>query len=249
MPTPQSVRLAGKTTSAAEGVRAAPPRPASPHPVSTGAGPVTFLAALRPLLAAHGAAPDAAALLASYARAETEIEAGTYRPYRDVLAAVVVRLGEAYGFTPSPAEAATVAASVRDWPPFPDSHAALAALATRYRLVLLSNVDDDLVRPSLDALGVAFDAVFTAQRIGSYKPARRNFEFLIAHAGVPHQEMLHVAQSLFHDIVPTRELGLATAWVNRRHGRDGSGATPPALVRPDVEVPDLRSLAVRAGVA
>jgi 2-haloacid dehalogenase len=94
--------------------------------------------------------------------------------------------------------------------------------------------------------------VITAQQVGSYKPSRRNFEFAferIEGAGVPRDRILHVAQSLFHDHVPAKELGLATAWVDRRHDRPGSGATPPATATPDLAVPDMASLATLAAGA
>jgi 2-haloacid dehalogenase len=199
--------------------------------------------ALRPILEAHEVSFDRDALLELFGRAETEIEAGPYRPYREVLKAVLSRLGEAFGFEPSRDELESFGGSAGSWPAFPDSGQALRALAERYRLIILSNIDDDLFRSSQQILGVEFDRVFTAQQIGSYKPARRNFEYLIQHAGAPKEAILHVAQSLFHDIVPAREMGLSTVWVNRRQGLPGFGATPPAEAEADLEVPDLRSLA------
>lgn len=203
--------------------------------------------ALRPILETHGISVERDRLLELYGKAETEIEAGPYRIYREVLKAVLVKLGETLGFAPSPDDLNSFGMSVVDWPAFPDSSEALRALKDRYRLIILSNIDDDLFRSSEKTLGVEFDHIFTAQQIGSYKPARRNFEYLIRHAGVPPQKILHAAQSLFHDIAPARELGLATVWVNRRHGLFGFGATPPAEAEPDAEVPDLRSLAVLTG--
>jgi 2-haloacid dehalogenase len=204
-------------------------------------------AALQPILEAHkvSAVPDA--LLEFYGKVETEIEAGPYRPYREVLKAVLVKFGEAFGFAPSRDELDSFYTSVRNWPAFADSSQALRALATRYRLIILSNIDDDLFRFSQKILGVEFTHVFTAQQIGSYKPSRRNFEYLIRHAGAPQREILHVAQSLFHDIAPAKEIGLATVWVTRRQGLPGFGATPPAEAKPDLQVPDLRSLAVLTG--
>jgi 2-haloacid dehalogenase len=111
----------------------------------------------------------------------------------------------------------------------------------------LSNIDDDLFRFSQKLLEVEFDHVFTAQQIGSYKPSYQNFEYLIQHSGSPPHKILHVAQSLFHDIAPAKVMGLSTVWVNRRQGLMGSGATPPAEAAPDITVPDLRSLAVLTG--
>jgi 2-haloacid dehalogenase len=206
-----------------------------------------LLSALRPILETHNVSADHDTLLELFGKAETEIETGPYRPYREVLKAVLKRFGEVFGFEPSPDEMERFSTSVMHWPAFPDSSQALHALGTRYRLIILSNIDDDLFGFSQRILGVEFDHIFTAQQIGSYKPSRRNFEFLIQHAGVSLHEILHVAQSMFHDILPARAMGLSTVWVNRRRGLAGSGATPPAEAEPDLEVPDLRSLAVLTG--
>jgi 2-haloacid dehalogenase len=154
--------------------------------------------------------------------------------------------GERLGFVPSADERAALAASVGDWPPFPDTVEALQALADRFQLVILSNIDDDLFALSARHLGVAFAAIVTAQQVGSYKPDPRNFRALLARLDTAPDRVLHVAQSLFHDIAPANALGLTTVWVNRRHDRPGSGATPPATARPDLEVPDLRTLAHHA---
>ncbi|HEX5506558.1 MAG TPA: haloacid dehalogenase type II [Thermomicrobiales bacterium] len=202
-----------------------------------------ILATLRPLLARHDAMLTDDQILELYGEFEAAAEAGPYQPYRDVLAAVVDGFGARLGFNPTAAERDALAASVGDWPAFPDTVDALHALARRYRLAILSNVDDDLFAGSARRLGVDFAAVITAQQVGSYKPDRRNFRAALARLGVPADRVLHVAQSLFHDIAPAKDLGLATLWVNRRHDRPGFGATPPATARPDLEVPDLRTLA------
>jgi len=203
--------------------------------------------ALRPIIKTHEVKASHDELLALYGKAEIEIEAGPYRAYREVLKAVLNKIGDVLGFIPSRDELESFSMSVMNWPAFPDSVQSLRALAIKYRLIILSNVDDDLFHYSQKLLGVKFDHVFTAQQIGSYKPSRRNFEYLIQHAGVPKHKILHVAQSLFHDIAPAREMGFSTVWVNRRQGLSGSGATPPAEATPDLTVPDLRSLAVLAG--
>ncbi len=202
-----------------------------------------ILAALRPLLDRHGVAPTEDQILELYGELEAAAEAGPYQPYRAVLAAVVDGFGARLGFAPSPEERAAFAASVGDWPPFPDTVEALRSLARRFQLVILSNVDDDLFAGSARQLGVEFAAVITAQQVGSYKPDRRNFRFALERLGVPAGRVLHVAQSLFHDIAPAKEIGLTTVWINRRHDRPGSGATPAATAQPDLEVPDLRTLA------
>jgi 2-haloacid dehalogenase len=206
-----------------------------------------ILAALRPVLDRHRIALTDDQALELYGEFESAAEAGPYRPYRDVLAMVMDGFGERLGFAPSADERASLAASVGDWPPFPDTVAALRALARRFRLVILSNVDDDLFAGSAKRLGVEFAAVITAQQVGSYKPDPRNFRALLDRLDIPPDRVLHVAQSLFHDIAPAHALGLTTVWVNRRHDRPGSGATPPATARPDLEVPDLATLAHLTG--
>jgi 2-haloacid dehalogenase len=208
-----------------------------------------ILAALRPLLERHGVAPADEQVLELFGELEAAAEAGPYQPYRAVLAAVVDGLGARLGFAPTAAERAALAASVGDWPPFPDTVEALQSLARRFRLAILSNVDDDLFALTARHLPVDFAAVITAQQVGSYKPDRRNFQFALARLGVPADRVLHVAQSLFHDIVPAKELGLAAVWINRRHDRPGFGATPRAAAWPDLEVPDLRTLARLASEA
>ena len=203
--------------------------------------------ALRPILESHQVSADHHYLLELYGKAESEFEAGPYRPYRQVLKHVLSQIGDVLGFEPSRDELEGFSTSVMDWPAFTDSSQALRALATRYRLIILSNIDDDQIRYSQELLGIEFDGVFTAQQIGSYKPSRRNFEYLIQHAGVPQNKILHVAQSLFHDIAPAKAMGISTVWVDRRQGFAGFGATPPAEAAPDATVPDLRSLAVLTG--
>lgn len=205
-----------------------------------------ILAALRPLLAAHAQDLPDESILQTYASLEAEAERSPYRPYRDVLATVADGFGERLGFTPTPAERAALAASVPHWPPFPDTVAALQALARRFALIAVSNIDDNLFAASARRLQVPFTAAVTAEQAGSYKPAPRHFELALQRASVPKAQVLHVAQSLYHDIAPAQALGLATVWVNRRGGRPGFGATPPAQARPDLQVPDLATLAAAA---
>ncbi len=205
-------------------------------------------AALRPVLAAHGRLLAQEEALELYGRFESEVEGGAYHEYRAVLGLVLELLGWQLGFVPSAAERETFSASVRDWPAFPDSPPALQALHTKYRLAIISNIDDDLFAYSERRLQVKFDWVITARQVRSYKPSLNNFRLAFERIGLPPAKILHVAQSLYHDIVPAKSLGLANVWVNRRHGLPGYGATPPAQAQPDVEVPDLQSLAEIVGL-
>jgi 2-haloacid dehalogenase len=202
-----------------------------------------ILAAARRLLRPHGVELDDEATLEAFARHEHRLEAGPFQSYRGILAGVARAIGAEHGLELADAEAADFGASVPDWPPFADSPPALARLATRYRLGVVTNCDEDLFAASARRLGIAFDEVVTAQQVGSYKPAPRHFEVMFERLGVPRERILHVAQSLFHDHVPAKALGLSTVWVDRRGGRAGSGATPPSDATADLVVPDLASLA------
>ena len=206
-------------------------------------------AALRSLLPGATSVTDDE-LLETYGRYESEAEHGEYLPYRSVLAQVARRFLETCptaGRDPGANQSAmeSFAASVADWPAFPDSGAALAELGQTFRLGIVSNVDDDLFAASANRLGTEFDEVVTAQQVGSYKPAPGHFLTMERRLGLPRERILHVAQSLYHDIEPARALGYTCVWVNRRAGRPGAGATPPASATPDLEVPDMASLARR----
>ena len=195
------------------------------------------------------------ALLTAYSGHESRAEAAhPGEAYPAILARNLRDLGRELGAEVSDEDAGRLARSVPDWPAFPDSPAALADLAGRYRLIIVSNVDRDSFTASSRRLGVTFTSVITAQDVGSYKPSPRNFDALLVETdrlGVPRGRLLHVAQSLFHDHVPARQAGLPTAWINRRHDRPGWGATPepPADVRPDWEFPSMRAFADAAGAA
>jgi len=201
-----------------------------------------ILSALRPVLRRHEVGCGDEDLLRHYGELEPGAERGPFVPYRTVLGRVVEALGRRLGFAPEPDEIGALAASLPRWEPFADTVPALRALGSRYRLGVISNVDDDLFAGSAGRLGVRFDWVVTAQSVGAYKPSPRMFEAALERIGPPAGRVLHVAQSLFHDIAPARALGLPTVWVNRRVGRSGSGATPPADARPDAEVADLDGL-------
>ncbi len=204
--------------------------------------------ALGPVFAHHRVefVPDRA--LELYGELETATERATYREYKGVLQTVLQGLGERLGFVPTPEELARFSLSVKDWPAFPDSPRALQALHRKYRLAILSNIDDDLFAFSARRLEVEFDWIITAQQLKSYKPSLNNFRAALERIGLPRQRILHVAQSLFHDIAPANLLGLSTVWVNRRQNKPGTGATPAAEARPDLEVPDLQTLATKIGV-
>ncbi len=202
-----------------------------------------ILAGLRRVLDARGVTADDDELLERYARREAAIEAGPYVRYRDVLGRALRDVAAEVGVEPTDRELEEFGGSVGEWPAFPDSVDALARLARRFGLAVITNCDDDLFAASNRRLGVTFDWVVTAQQVGGYKPDRRNFLAAFERIGVPRDRILHVAQSLFHDHVPAKELGMTTAWIDRRHDRPGSGATPPAFAAPDLAFPDMAAFA------
>ncbi|WP_037502772.1 haloacid dehalogenase type II [Solirubrobacter soli] len=198
-----------------------------------------ILTALRP----HATGVDDDALLEAFARHESDIEAGPYQRYAEVLAGCLRALGVEFGFETTADEQAAFGQSVKDWPAFPDSPAALARLKERFKLGVITNCDDDLFAASNARLGVEFDWVITAEQARGYKPRTENFEFAFERIDVPRERILHVAQSLFHDHVPAKALGMTSVWIDRRQGRAGGGATPPADARPDLTVPTLEAFA------
>lgn len=204
--------------------------------------------ALYPVLANHHVATTRDHALEMFGELESAAEQGEYHEYKVVLRMVLEGLGSRLGFMPTPQEVQQFSASVEDWPAFSDSTYALQALRRKYQLAIISNIDDDLFALSARRLGVPFDWVITAQQARSYKPSLNNFQLAFERMALPTDRLLHVAQSIYHDIVPAKALGLATIWINRRQGQAGFGATPPAQAQPDLEVPDLQSLAARMGL-
>jgi len=190
--------------------------------------------------------PGDEALLEAYAAVESAVQSGPYVPYRQILFQVVRTLGSQLGIEVGREAAERFAGSVVDWPAFGDSHPSLEALSARYRLAIVSNVDDDLFAGSAARLGVSFDEIVTAQQVRSYKPAHAHFHEALKRLELPREKVLHVAQSLFHDIAPANELGFTTLWVNRRAGK-GGGATAPATATPDFEVPDMEAVLALLG--
>ena len=205
-----------------------------------------LVSGVRPILENHGVEATGEEILALQARTESGLQAasepGAYVKYRKVLGDTVVRFGEEYGFEPEPGEVLALADSLRHWEPFPDTVRALRALKERYELAIITNADDGLFALSACHLEVEFDYIVTAEQAETYKPSLGPFELALRRIGIPPAKLLHVAQSLFHDHVPAKRIGLDTVWVNRRAGKEGFGATPPAEAQPNLEVPDLETL-------
>ncbi len=187
-------------------------------------------------LAGHGASLDMRRVIEAYERIEPVVQAERYRSYREVLTESARRVARELGWAPPASRAEFLADSLPSWPPFPDTNPALERLARAgYRLGILSNVDEDLLAGTCRHFTVAFDVVITAQQVRSYKPADGHFR--AARERIAGQRWLHAAQSLFHDIVPCRRLGIPVAWVNRK--RQGA----PENQRADRELSTLTELA------
>lgn len=195
----------------------------------------------------HGAAPERAELLAAFSQVEPIVQsADPELPYPEVLCRVAQGIGRRLDLPVSDAEAGEFARSIRRWPPFPDTSEALARLQKRYRLAVLSNVDRKSFAATERTLGIRFDLVCTAEEIGSYKPDPRNFRFLLdrlAETGIAGAELLHAAQSLYHDIEPARAMGIRTAWVDRYAGAaSGAARAPQGRIEADIRVSSLNEL-------
>src|ERR1041384_6369438 len=202
-----------------------------------------ILAALHRILSAHSKKLDDATLLQLYGNIDRRSEQGTFQPYREVLASVVRQFAIELKFTPTPEEVRSLPGSLATWQPWPDTVEALRQLKSRFRLAILSNIDDDLFAGTRPQLGVEFDEVVTAQQAQAYKPSLRLFELALNRIDAPAHRVLHVGQSIYHDVIPAQALGLASVWVNRPSARPGIGAVKAADATPDVTVSSLEELA------
>ena len=200
-----------------------------------------ILKAIEPFLTRAGLSFDPQEILSLYGRLESEAEK-EWRPYRQVLQEVGKALAKHLGFELLPGEEDFLVKSLPFWRPFPEVNAVLSALREQgLSLAIISNIDQDLIAATLKHFTVSFQAVITAEEARCYKPGRAIFERALRRLEVPKEKILHVGQSLFHDIAPAKKLGLRTVWV-RRPGRDPYGATPPAEARPDWTIPSLEGL-------
>ena len=177
-------------------------------------------------------------ILEAHARHESSQQAWTLtKRYSALLAIVYKRLAEEWGVSCSAEECAIYGRTVKNWPAFPDSAGALQYLKKHFKLIILSNVDNESFASSNKRLDVDFDAVYTAEDVGSYKPSDRNFDYMLEKLdglGLARKDILHTAESMFHDHVPGKRHGLASCWIYRRHGKKGFGATMNPGDLPDV---------------
>lgn len=198
-----------------------------------------MVAGLKPLTDKIGREMSRNDILEAHARHESSQQLQTPgKRYQDLLPIVYRRLAEELGVQVPWQECVAYGQTVKNWPAFPDSAEALQYLKQHFKLIVLSNVDNDSFSYSKEKLGVEFDAIYTAEDVGSYKPADRNFEYMldkISTIGVTKVEILHTAESMFHDHAPANRYGLASCHIYRRHQQEGFGAT----MTPD-KIPDFQ---------
>ena len=180
-------------------------------------------------------------ILALFADSEPKVQSsGEFLDYRRVLRDVMQIMAWEASIRLTAVEADDLPDSLHRWPIFPEAPDALRQLQTRYKLAIISNVDDDLFRGSEEALGVKFDAVVTSQQAKTYKPDLGGFHLAQERMGIECDRWLHVGESLYHDIGPANRLGIDSVWVKRP---DRGGGTRPTDAVPNLTVPDLTSLA------
>jgi 2-haloacid dehalogenase len=197
-----------------------------------------LLCAIRPILRSHDVSLSDVQILQIYGELEPKAQ-NPYRHYRDVLASIVRNFGHRFGFSVSDAEAQSLPESLKNWLPFPDTNDAIEKLKTKYKLAIISNTDDDLFAATSRHFKIKFDQVITAEQARAYKPSSAPFELALRRLALPREQVLHAGQSVHHDVLPAKLLGLATVLVERR----GFGATKPTEGEPDLRVPDLQTLA------
>jgi 2-haloalkanoic acid dehalogenase type II len=186
--------------------------------------------ALEPLMARGTPRPSIDEALEAFGRAETHYEHS--EPgllYRDLLSKVYYQIADDWGVEATEEEAHAFGRSVKNWPAFDDAPAALNYLRQHYFMATLTNCDRISYMGSNARLEIEWDAIYTAQDVGAYKPSPRNFDFMLERVrkdfGILPSEILHVAQSLTHDHVPATKAGLTKVWIDRRHDKEGFGAT------------------------
>jgi len=171
-----------------------------------------------------------------YVKLEAEQE-GQYKSYEKILHDTAVAVARHFDLPITNAEAQEFAEGIRSWKPFADTVRSLKILGERgYKRVILSNVDRDLLRETINQNDLEVDGYITAEDVGSYKPTLGHWKRFFDEYRVTKRETVHVAQSVFHDIIPSTEIGLANVWINRY------GEAKPAGVNPTWVMPGLAEL-------
>lgn len=192
---------------------------------------------LRQFSDSKGLSLDTEALLKLYMQTELVVEREKYRTYKEVLAETVKRILESHGIDADEEDAQVLVSSIATWQPFPEVPPALTKIKEKgYKLVILSNIDDDIIVKSIENIGVEFDGVITAQQVKSYKPSHGHWKEMLRRFNTTKEETLHVAASYIHDIIPAKKQGFDVVWINRNNEK------PTREIRPDLECKDLSSL-------
>jgi 2-haloacid dehalogenase len=201
-----------------------------------------ILNATQPILTGAGVTFAPEVILRSYIHHEARLEAQPWMPYREILRGVMQAMASDVGVRLTDGQQNALVDSLPSWPPFADTVAALERLAQRFHLIILSNTDDSLFLETQRRLKVRFAEIITAEQVKSYKPGHAHFHEALRRLAVPAHQILHVAQSRYHDHVPARLLGFYTAWINRPSRLPGTGLAPDAIAKPDLTFPDLTGL-------
>ena len=206
-----------------------------------------ILKSLKMLFKSKNVSISDAEILESYAKFEHDLEHGEFKIYSKILNGVVRKFAEKYNFEVSEREADVLSKNFHLWVPFSDTGSAIRSLKRHYKMGPLTNIENKLFDISACLLEEELDWVLTAEDIGSYKPSLSNFEYMLKYLndnyGIKKNQIIHVAQSKFHDIVPAKAMGITNIWVNRKSVKPGTGVALSAQVKPDLEVPDLKTLA------
>lgn len=178
-------------------------------------------------------------VLEAHARHESSQQLYTpHKRYQKLLPIVYRRLAEEWGLEVDWNECVSYGQSIKKWNAFPDTVEALDYLKRHFKLVVLSNIDNETFSYASNKLEISFDAVYTAEDVGAYKPANKNFDYMldtIGSIGVAKEQILHTAESMFHDHAPANQYGLTSCHIYRRHSQSGFGATRTPDKMPDVQ--------------
>ena len=197
----------------------------------------SILSTLRPILSRYRRDIDDTQIIELFNEFERKIQSGNeYVNYKEVLKRVIQQFGNKFEFNPSSSELNCLIDSLWNWRAFPDTIPSIKKLKEKYKIGIISNIDDDLFALTEKQLQVKFDWIITAEQVKSYKPSLKNFRYAIEKIGVSSDQILHIAQSIYHDIIPTNSLGLSNVWVNRKNISKFEKC--PA----DLVVPDLKTL-------
>lgn len=198
----------------------------------------SVLGIIQPVLLDYSIEMPDTGLFNLFLEADRDTISKDYITYREVLIRIMENIGKNLNLNLQQKDKECLVDRFGDWYPFPDSHNALIALQEKFKLAVISNVDDEMFNLTMRCIGIRFEHIITAMQVQSYKPSHNNFNTALERFGLPKEKVLHIAQSIHHDIVPTNELGWSNVWVNRYNEPE---RTDPAEF-PDLEVPDLASL-------